>query len=140
MNQRGFATLEVILMVMVIGILASIAVPRFTNITAAANTAKIQSDLATIDTAIAVYKMEKGTTPAITDLGNYFQGGTVPKPPTGKYFLEGTLSTAELTNSDNYGIGMDSTGDTRAVLNGSTSDKFYTHPKTGTGTTPASTT
>ena len=52
MNQRGFATLEVILMVMVIGILASIAVPRFSNVTASANTAKIQADLATIDTAI----------------------------------------------------------------------------------------
>ena len=31
MNQRGFATLEVILMVMVIAILAAIAVPRFTT-------------------------------------------------------------------------------------------------------------
>ena len=51
MNQRGFATLEVILMVMVIGILASIAVPRFNAVTTAANTAKIQADLSTIDTA-----------------------------------------------------------------------------------------
>ena len=134
MNQRGFATLEVILMVMVIGILASIAVPRFTSVTAAANTAKIQSDLATIDTAIAVYKMEKGTTPAISNLTDYFQGGTVPTPPTGKYFLEGTLSTDELTNTASYDVGTDSKGDTRAVLNNNTSDKFYVHQKRSSST------
>ena len=29
MNQKGFATLEIILMVMVVGILATIAVPQF---------------------------------------------------------------------------------------------------------------
>lgn len=86
--QKGFATLEVILMVMVIGILASIAVPRFTSVTAAANTAKIQSDLSTIDTAIAVYEMEKGSEPtSISDLNTYFQGNTVPKPPTGKCYM-----------------------------------------------------
>ena len=43
MNQRGFATLEVILMVVIIGILATVAVPRFTDVTTKANTAKIQS-------------------------------------------------------------------------------------------------
>ena len=64
MGQKGFATLEVILMVVVIGILASIAVPRFTSVTTAANTAKIQADLTTIDTAIATYYMEYGTYPA----------------------------------------------------------------------------
>ena len=45
MNQKGFATLEVILMVTVIGILAAVAVPKFTDIAAKANTAKIQADL-----------------------------------------------------------------------------------------------
>ena len=93
--QKGFATLEVILMVMVIGILASIAVPRFTAVTTAANTAKIQSDLSTIDTAIAIYIMEKGTpnsTATIsitTDLKPYLQDVDNLKPPTGQCYVNG---------------------------------------------------
>ena len=63
MNQKGFATLEIILMVVVLGILASIAVPRFTDVTTKANTAKIQSDLAALNSAMAVYEMENGSFP-----------------------------------------------------------------------------
>ena len=139
MNQRGFATLEVILMVMVIGILASIAVPRFTNVTAAANTAKIQADLSTIDTAIAVYQMEKGKTPESLDaLKDYFQGGTSPTPPTGKYFLEGTIQDTELTASSKYGVAdVGETGktETRAIIEGTTNtaEKFYVRDKSSTG-------
>ena len=93
MLQKGFATLEVILMVMVIGILASIAVPRFTSVTTAANTAKIQSDLTTIDTAIAIYIMENGkpasnSTISITaNLKPYLQDADNLKPPKGKAYL-----------------------------------------------------
>ena len=91
MFQKGFATLEVILMVMVIGILASIAVPRFTSVITAANTAKIQSDLTTIDTAIQMYYMENGKYPSkvseLTDAGYLMD---TPTPPKGKAFVNGT--------------------------------------------------
>ena len=129
MNQRGFATLEVILMVMVIGILASIAVPRFTSVTAAANTAKIQSDLSTIDTAIAVYQMEKGTAPSgnISVLKDYIRGAEDLKPPTGKCFIEGKES--EVPTGD-YGI-TTSNGETRATLGSYTAEKFYSQKTTG---------
>lgn len=91
MNQRGFATLEVILMVMVIGILASIAVPRFNAVTTAANTAKIQADLSTIDTAIAIYIMREGTEPSnLSDLTDYLRGAEGDlKPPSGKCYIDG---------------------------------------------------
>ena len=103
MNQRGFATLEVILMVMVIGILASIAVPRFTSVTTAANTAKIQADLTTIDTAIAMYILEKGTTTAPTwdNVKGYLQDGDKVKPPTGSAYVNGT---AEDINDTSYAV------------------------------------
>ena len=91
MNQRGFATLEVILMVMVIAILASIAVPRFTAVTTAANTAKIQADLSTIDTAIAIYVMREGKEPSeLKDLADYLRGADGDlKPPSGKCYIDG---------------------------------------------------
>ena len=93
MNQKGFATLEVIMMVVVIGILATIAVPRFTDVTTKANTAKIQSDLSTIDTAIQMYYMEKNSYPSqISDLVDNGYLMDEPKPPTGKAYINGTAT------------------------------------------------
>jgi len=118
MNQRGFATLEVILMIVVIGILATVAVPRFTDVTTKANTAKIQSDLTTIDTAIQIYYMEKGSYPADINAlvtGNYLMDK--PKPPTGSAYIEGTSTTI----SGDYDLTTDKT---RATCNSKTVDKF----------------
>ena len=133
MNQRGFATLEVILMVMVIGILASIAIPRFSSVTAAANTAKIQSDLATLDTAIAIYHMDYGEdqNPSIEDLvnGNYLQAA--PTPPSG-YAYEDGGETPVSTSGKTYDISDDG----KATFGEKTADKFYIPKKTkspGTG-------
>ena len=95
MNQKGFATLEIILMVMVVGILATMAVPQFEKVTASANTSKVQSDLAAINSASAVYQMEKGTVPTYAQLtasgANYFENGA-PQAPTGKIYIDGTLT------------------------------------------------
>lgn len=142
MRQKGFATLEVILMVVVIGILASIAVPRFSKMTAAANTARIQADLSTIDAAIAVYYLEKGSAPgSVEALADYFQGQTAPTPPTGGYYLKGSLADNELTTSSKYEI-TGNGSDARAYLleTNNTADKFYVTDKgnsssTGGGTT-----
>ncbi len=132
MNQRGFATLEVILMVMVIGILASIAIPRFTNVTAAANTAKIQSDLATINTAIAIYQMEHGSYPKTSDkisvLSEYIQGVNNLKPPSGSAYIKGTSGEPTATTiSGDYGFAEvnSTTGEVEAALGTNTADKFY---------------
>ncbi len=125
MNQRGFATLEVILMVMVIAILASIAVPRFTAVTTAANTAKIQSDLATIDTAIAIYAMENGKDPSqLSDLEKYLQDYSNVKPPSGKAYIDGT-ATAISATAYSIQAATDDT-DCRATLDGKTAGAFTT--------------
>ena len=138
MNQRGFATLEVILMIMVIGILASIAVPRFTSVTTAANTAKIQSDLTTIDTAIAIYYMEYGKYPEdIYKLKDYVNGignnksDTTLKPPSGKCYSKGNTTPADIENEYTIEIVDETTGEKRAVCGtGNTADKFYIPKKT----------
>ena len=135
MNQRGFATLEVILMVMVIGILASIAVPRFTSVTAAANTAKIQSDLATIDTAVAIYRMEYGEDkePTIDELVTKGYLQAKPKAPSGSAYMqkgEGstTATVQSFTDNADYDItyeGSSSSKVAKPTFDGLTADKFY---------------
>lgn len=128
MNQRGFATLEVILMVVVIGILASIAVPRFTSVTTAANTAKIQSDLSTIDTAISIYYMEKGTYPTdLSQLSEYLRDIDNVKPPTGNAYIDGTSTKITATT---YAITADTNGkEPRATLDGHKSGEFTNKTK-----------
>ena len=116
MNQKGFATLEIILMVMVVGILATMAVPQFEKITASANTAKVQSDLAAINSAAAIYQMEKGTNPSYNDLTNYFENGA-PQAPTGKVYVKGTITAI---GSTGYGIN----GDGKATFMDKTAEEF----------------
>ena len=118
MNQKGFATLEIILMVMVVGILATMAVPQFEKVTAQANTAKVQSDLAAINSAVAIYQMEKGAVPAYNDIANstYFENGA-PQAPTGKVYIDGTITAV---GSSTYGI--DSAG--KATFADKTAEHF----------------
>ena len=105
MNQKGFATLEVILMVVVIGILATIAVPRFTDITTKANTAKIQADLATLNNAMAVYEMEKGAFPTgftfQTLVDEKYLVALPTAPASGKFYIN-TSDTAVDVGSLDY--------------------------------------
>ena len=132
MNQRGFATLEVILMVMVIGILASIAVPRFTNVTTAANTAKVQSDLSVLDTAAAIYIMENGTPTTnttlsiTTDLKDYLQDASSIKPPIGDVYVndESSKDTITISKDDNYTVEKQSDGSFRGILKSKTAGSF----------------
>ena len=127
MNQRGFATLEVILMVMVIGILASVAVPRFNEVTTAANTAKIQSDLSTIDTAISIYYMDNGEYPTeVSQLTDYLKDADKIKPPTGKAYIEGKAEA--IPTADKYGItevAENSNEEARAILGTYKAGDFY---------------
>ena len=117
MNQKGFATLEVILMVVVIGILASIAVPRFTDIAAKANTAKVQADLSTLDNASQVYHMDKGEYADIATLKTAGYINAAPTAPEGSIYL-GSSGATKITSAA-YGI---DSSDGRAYIN---SDKKY---------------
>lgn len=116
-SQAGFSLLGVLIAIMIVGIMATMAVPRFTSAIATANTAKVQSDLTTLDAAIAVYQLEKGTAPAkLDDLSDYVKDIDSVKPPKGKCRLkDGKIITLEI---DSYGIeqgGKDNLQGARAV-------------------------
>ena len=89
-GQAGFSLLGVLIAVMIIGIVAAIAVPRFNSAIAAANTAKVEADLSTLDSAIMVYEAEHGVPPSGIDaLDGYVNDVSKLKPPQGKCLLKG---------------------------------------------------
>lgn len=84
MGEGGFTMLELLIVMAIISILAVVAIPKYNNAVALANTAKIQTDLQTLNTAIIMYQTEKGTNPASTgDLGDYVMDIDNLHPPKG---------------------------------------------------------
>lgn len=100
-DDKGFSMVELIVYVSIIGVILAIAVPKYTNALAMANTARIQADLQTMDGAIMMYYSENGTYPTtIGDLGDYVRNVENIHPPKGKCFLRDG-STLEIT-AENY--------------------------------------
>lgn len=62
-RKNGFSLLEMLMVVGIILVLASIAVPKFTAASKTAKVAKIQADLHVISNAAAMYEIDNGTYP-----------------------------------------------------------------------------
>lgn len=113
--------IELIIVISIIGVLAAIAVPKFLHVREMANTAKIQMDLSTINTAIAMYQTDRGMYPknVETDLKDYIVDVEKLRPPTGTYLLKDG-STGEVT-TQKYAISSDTK---EATLDGHTLAAF----------------
>mgnify|MGYP000845096309 FL=1 len=106
-DQHGFTLLEILIVMAIVGVLATIAIPRFNNSLVLANTAKVQSDLRVLNSAILLYQSEKGSYPAnlTTDLREYVVDIDNLHPPKGECLLrngnkENITATAYTIASD----------------------------------------
>lgn len=120
-NNAGFSMLELLLYSAIVGILVSIAVPKYNNAVALANTAKVQADLQSINTAIAMYQAENGEYPGkLSDLSDYVMNIDKLEAPSGAIFLKGSGITSALSDSE-YGLSDDKD---EATYGGHTVDDF----------------
>ena len=62
-SQRGFTLIEVVAAAALIGILATMLMPSLSGATDRVKNAKLSNDLAAIDQAIQVYRMDTGKVP-----------------------------------------------------------------------------
>lgn len=98
-NDKGFTLVELIMVIVIIGILAAVAVPKFVNLTGAANDAKCAANRGAINFAVAMTYaaivandpgqadwLENATLASLND--SMFATGSVPTCPlTGTYTL-----------------------------------------------------
>ena len=102
-NKRGFTLIEIMVVVVILGILAAIVVPRFLDRPDQAKVTKAQVDMKGIEEALGMFKLDNGFFPT-TDQG---LKALVTIPETGripqKYAESGYLKKVPLDPwSNNY--------------------------------------
>lgn len=71
MKKQGFTLIELLIVVAIIGILAAIAVPNFLNAQIRAKLARVESDLKSLSTALAMYRLDNNRPPGDVGTPNH---------------------------------------------------------------------
>lgn len=93
-NRRGFSLLELLAVVVILGIIAAIVVPRVSTSSTLAKQRVHEHNIATLNSAVERYFVTEGNWPsALTDLGVDYLPDGVPAVPTNNsltYSIDGT--------------------------------------------------
>lgn len=98
-KRRGFSLLELLAVVVILGIIAAIVVPRVSTSSALAKQRVHEHNIATLNAAVERYFVNEGDWPtALSDLGVDYLPDGIPDVPTDEtltYTLNGTTYRVE---------------------------------------------
>jgi general secretion pathway protein G len=102
-NNRGFTLIELMVVIVILGILATLIVPNIMDAPDDAKIAKAKVDISAIETALKMYKLQNGNYPSTEQglmalverpetaknwkEGGYLEKGKLPKDPWGNDYI-----------------------------------------------------
>jgi general secretion pathway protein G len=105
-DERGFSLIELMVVIVILGILAGMIMPKLMGRTDDAKIVKAKVDISAIETALRLYKLDNGDYPGTEDglkalidppekeggrqnwkKGGYLEKRNLPKDPWGKEFI-----------------------------------------------------
>jgi len=123
-DARGFSLIELMVVIVILGILAGMIMPKLMGRTDDAKSVKAKVDMASLDTALKLYKLDNGEYPTTEQglralieppdkeggsenwkKGGYLEKSVLPKDPWGRNFIY--LSPGAHGNYDIISYGAD---------------------------------
>ena len=140
-KTRGFTLIEILIVVIILGILAAIVIPQFTNASQDARRSSVQSMVQTIRSQIELYKLQHGDAlPDLTTNWNAFTGTTTYGGKSFGPYMQSAPTNGLMANVSTVknGTAVAATDTVGWVYdygtNGSGSGKFYGVDKQTDGT------
>jgi len=130
--RKAFTLIEILIVVVILGILAAVVIPQFTNAADDANSSSVRTQLQTLRSQIELYRIEnQGSDPNFSGTGwaDLINGGYLPAPP--KNPITGT-STFGTSAGDGWRFGAFQVDGTNNWASGGTTTVLLANQADGT--------